>query len=187
MKKVSAIFVLLVCIILFGTMAACAADTPAPSSMAAPEEDYDFYDESTGKVYTDKSENFDFKMEHWKYFHSSDMDVDEIFFDILIKNKTGKDIKNFVCNISFDGRAQAIIPDDAKGYIAIGFLPNDLASNINGQGYAFEVPVVDRDTLKNMPDSEQLLDYIRNVTLSLSWDGGQETVQLVLDKLEYEG
>jgi hypothetical protein len=48
---------------MLAALAGCGTGTSVPSVGTAPEEDEYFYDESTGKVYTDKSENFDFKME----------------------------------------------------------------------------------------------------------------------------
>ncbi len=145
-----------------------------------------FYDEDEGKVYTDISEKFDFKVDVWK-LESPDMNkqIDAISFDVLIRNKTGKDIKGLECEIVLDDIAKKIFRTGISRYNIyeavdlMAVAPDDVA------GFGFSTALESENVLDNQDLSkDELFDRIRHVTLKLDWDNGSEIVELVLDKLE---
>lgn len=95
MKNVLLKPILLALIALTCALAACSAAPPVASPATSEDNAY-FYDESTGRVYTDISDNFDFKVERWKYFYDEEAKQDRILFSVLIKCKTDEAKKNFV-------------------------------------------------------------------------------------------
>lgn len=144
-----------------------------------------FYDKSTGKIYTELSDNFDFKIEKWKYYYDKESDQDRILFSIAIKNKTGKKIDDFIGTISLNKDAANLIASGIltyDKYEPYNLIPNTTA---NGVSYAFDLLIERDEWLEEISaDKDVLLDKIRYMTLELSWDGGKETVELVLDKLK---
>jgi hypothetical protein len=176
------VIIALVCVISVCALPGCGVD--AAKASAEGELAY-FYDESTGKVYIDLNDDFDFKVETWKYYYDEEARQDSILFSVLIKNKTDEVKKDFVCVISYDGRAKKLIASGITTYDI--YEPHDLPKKESGAGYISEM-LVSADEFLNEAgaDKEELLEYIRNVTLEMKWNGGQENVLLVCDKLEYE-
>lgn len=87
--------------------------------------------------------------------------------------------------LSFDDRAGDLIASGITRYDF--FETHDLTSAINGAGYENEMFVSTDEFLNEVgADKAELLEIIRNVTLELSWDGGQETVTLDCGELKYE-
>lgn len=156
----------------------------ASSSKTEEKADQYFYDESTGKVDTDISQNFDIKVEQWKYYYDADSSQDRILLSILIKNKTGRTIKDFNTVISLNPNADKLVASGTLDYDV--FEPYDLVPRKTANGVSYTVDfLVERDEwLQEIhADKRQLLDEIRFITLYLSWRGGDETVVLVCDPL----
>ena len=143
-----------------------------------------FYDETKGKVYTDYSQNFDIKIEQWKYYYDTESSRDRILLSIAIKNKTHQELDDFVAVINLNPDAADLV---ASGILVYDqFEPYDLIprTTANGASCAIDFLVETDDWLQEVKaDKNELLDEIRSITLELSWKGGNETIELMLDEL----
>ena len=172
------IMMLVVTVFLVGCVAVSSGDVEAES-------DQYFYDESTGEIYTDLSENFDLKIEQWKYYYDAEAEQDRVLLSIVIKNKTGRKIEDFNAVIRLNQNAADLVASGTLVYDQ--FEPCDLIpqKTANGASYAIDF-LVERDAwLQEIhADKRKLLDEIRSVTLDLSWRGGNETIELTCDQLD---
>jgi hypothetical protein len=144
-----------------------------------------FYDDTTGKVLTDLSDKFDFKIEEWKYFYDEEADQDRILLTIGIKNKTKTRLDRFEGNICIDEGAADLIASGMTNYDvfeSVNLIPKTTA---NGVSYSVDMLVEKDEWLSEIDaDKDELLEKVRNITLKMSWNGGEETVLIVCDKLE---
>lgn len=161
----------------------CSCNSNAPKNAELKGDQY-FYDETTGKVYTDFSENFDIKVEQWKYYHDTEASQDRILLSLTIKNKTEQELDDFNAVIRLNPDAADLV---ASGILVYDqFEPCDLVpqKSANGASYAVDFLVETDDWLNAVnADKNELLDQIRTITLDLSWKGGEESITLLLDKL----
>lgn len=144
-----------------------------------------FYDESTGRVLSDLSDRFDFKIEKWKYYYDEEADQDRILFSVAIKNKTDTRLDNFVGCISFDEGAADLMASGITTYDI--YEPIDLIpkTTANGISYSFDLLVEKDEWLSEIgADKNELLEKVRNITLEMTWAGGEETVLFVCDELK---
>lgn len=154
------------------------------SNDAESKGDQYFYDESTGKVFTDDSQNFDIKIEEWDYYYDTNSSRDRILLSLTIKNKTDRELDDFVAVINLNPAAADLV---ASGILVYDqFEPCDLIpkKTANGASYATDF-LVESDAWLNEihADKPALLNQIRSITLALSWSGGKETIALQLDPL----
>ncbi len=147
--------------------------------------DVNFYNASSGKILTDLSDRFDFKIEKWKYYFDGESDQDRILFSVTIKNKTEERLDNFVAKIVLNEEASDLIASGITTYYT--YEPFDLIpqTTTNGISYSFDLLVEKDEWLSEIgADKNELLDKIRNITLEMKWDGGEETVLIVCDELQ---
>ena len=144
-----------------------------------------FYDEASGKVLTDLSDRFDFKIEQWELLAKPNTGEERLLFSVGIKNKTKTSLKNFYCDIFFN--------EDAVNLFTTGLTvyemnePIDLIPDVtaNGSSYAFDLSVnTDEQAAEFGAEKSDLLEKVRYITLKLRWSGGEETVQLDCGKIE---
>jgi len=144
-----------------------------------------FYDDTTGNVLTDLSDKFDFKIEEWKYYYDEEADQDRILLTIGIKNKTKTRLDRFEGNICIDEGAADLIASGMTNYDvfeSVNLIPKTTA---NGVSYSVDMLVEKDEWLSEIDaDKDELLEKVRNITLKMSWNGGEETVLIVCDKLE---
>ena len=181
MQKKNGLSLVLMILIIACLLSGCGG---VSSSKAEEKADRYFYDESTGKIDTSLSQNFDIKVEQWKYYYDADSSQDRILLSILIKNKTGRTIKDFNTVISLNPNADKLVASGTLDYDV--FEPCDLVPRKTANGVSYTVDfLVERDEwLQELhTDKSKLLDEIRSITLYLSWRGGDETVVLVCDPL----
>ena len=179
MKK----YPLLLITILVIVCSICSCHTNAPEDAEQKGDQY-FYDETTGKVYTDYSQNFDVKIEQWKYYRDSATSQDRILLSITVKNKTHQELDVFVAAINLNQDAANLVASGVLVYDQ--FEPCDLVPNktANGASYAIDFLVETDDWLQSVnANKDKLLSDIRYVTLKLSWRTGEETIDLVCDEL----
>jgi len=180
MRK-SKTLVLILTLLLICTVAGCAED----ENSAEEKGDEFFYDESQGVVQNDLSDNFDVKVEEWKYYFDKEADQDRILLSISIKNKTGKRINNFAGAFVLNEKAVDLIANGILKYDK--YEPYDLVpgETANGVSYSFDLLVEKDDWLeKKGADKQKLLSEIRFIAVELKWDGGEETIDLVCGELE---
>lgn len=179
-KKSIIIFLIFAFAFSFLSLTGCEA-----SIEAEKDGDKYFYDSASGEIHKDLSDRFDFKIENWKYYFDKESDQDRILFSVAIKNKTEERLDNFVAKI--------ILNEEALDFIASGiteyniFEPCDLIpqTTANGASYSFDLLVEKDEWLSEIgADKNELLDKVRNITLNLSWDGGEETVLIICDELK---
>ena len=179
MKK----YPLLLITILIIVCSICGCRTNAPEDAEQKGDQY-FYDEITGKVYTDYSQNFDIKIEQWKYYRDTATSQDRILLSITVKNKTHQELDDFVAAINLNQNAADLV---ASGILVYDqFAPCDLVpkKTANGASYAIDFLVETDDWLQGVnANKDKLLSDIRYVTLKLSWRTGEETIDLVCDEL----
>ncbi len=161
-------------------VAGCEARIATPTESGAEAKgDTFFYDESTGRVVTDLSDRFDFKIEQWKLSFNEEAGQERLLFGVTIKNKTQTRLKNFNGDIRFDDKLLYLFVTGLTNYDQ--YEPVDLIPGVtaNGVSYSADISVNTADQVKeNGYDKDQLLETARFVTLKLSWDGGEETVTL---------
>ena len=172
------------CILLISLLGCTPTNLDLPTDpQAEAKADATYYDASTGMIYDTLSKNVDIKLNKWE-LKRNERNQEVIILDILIKNKTGKSLKDFNCIIAFD--------DAAKGLFATGitvydkFEPVDLIpkTTANGSGYAVEFTVESDQRLQEMAlEKDALMDHVRHITLDLTWEGGGETIDMALEKV----
>lgn len=181
MKTKMSVYLLVIMLIIACFLCGC---NKSKSSEAETKGDQYFYDETTGKVYTDYSQNFDIKIEQWKYYYDTESSRDRILLSIAIKNKTHQELDDFVAVINLNPDAADLV---ASGILVYDqFEPYDLIprTTANGASCAIDFLVETDDWLQEVKaDKNELLDEIRSITLELSWKGGNETIELMLDEL----
>ena len=182
MKTKACMFLLIVVPIIACFASGCSKATASEAEMKG---DQFFYDETTGKVYLDYSENFDIKIEQWKYYHDAEASQDRILLSLSMKNKTGQELDDFDAKINLNEDAAALVASGILTYDQFepcSLIPNKTA---NGASYAIDF-LVESDVWlqESNADKKSLLDKIRYVTLELTWKGGAETIELVCDALK---
>ncbi len=71
------------------------------------------------------------------------------------------------------------------GYINFTCVPLKYFNEIYGASYSFDLLVEKDEWLSEIgADKNELLDKVRNITLEMKWDGGEETVLIVCDELQ---
>jgi len=183
MKK-APFYLYIILLVFCCTLAGC--NRAIPSTAESKGNEY-FYNESTGKVYTDYSSNFDIKIEQWKLYYDEESGRDRILLSLSVKNKTGRALKDFVAVVRLNPDAADLV---ASGiFVYDQFEPCNLIpkKTANGASYAVDFLVESEAWLTEIQaDKTALLDQIRFVTLDLSWIGGEETIGLQLDTLTEE-
>lgn len=182
MKKKTRFHLFMLMLLVAFSLAGCGA---VSSGDAEAKSDQYFYDESTGKTYTDLSENFDLKVEQWTYYDDADAKQDRILLSIVIKNKTGRKIEDFNAIVRLNQSAADLVASGTLVYDqfeSCDLIPQKTA---NGASYTIDFLVEHDAWLQEIhADKKKLLDEIRSVTLDLSWRGGKETIELVCDQLD---
>jgi predicted RNA-binding protein (virulence factor B family) len=184
MKKSTLIFIV-ICLMMFILCDVTSCDNNGTYKSNEEKGDAYFYDTAKGAVYTDLSEKFDFKIEKWGYYFDKEANRNRILLSIAIKNKTEVRIDNFLAIISFDDNASNILASGITRYDKNE--PYDLipVTTANGASYALDLLVEKDEWLnKENADKNDLLQKIRNITLELYWDGGEETIQIVCDNIK---
>ncbi len=182
MKKKTRFHLLITMLVVTFSIVGCVA---ASSGDVEAESDQYFYDESTGKIHTDLSDNFDLKVEQWKYYYDAEAEQDRILLSIVIKNKTDRKIEDFNAVVCLNQNAADLVASGTLVYDQ--FEPCDLVpqKTANGASYAIDFLVEHDAWLQEIhADKRNLLDEIRSVTLDLSWRGGNETIALICDQLD---
>lgn len=145
-----------------------------------------FYDSTTGTVYTNLSDRFDFKIESWDYYYDEESNQNRVLLSIGIKNKTGVRLNNFVGTILFNESLYDLIASGITTYDRnepVDLIPETSA---NGVFYSLELLIEKDEVLDSMNvDKDESLDRLRYITFDLRWDGGEETVEIVCDELNY--
>ncbi len=172
--------ILAILAILMITAIGCEAKLSTPTEIGAEAKaDAYFYDEASGKVLTDLSDRFDFKIEQWALHPDQDTGEERLLFSVSIKNKTKTSLKNFKCDILFDEDMLYLFTTGLTNYDQhqpVDFIPDVTA---NGASYSVDLSVnTDEQVAEFGADKNDLLDKVKNVTLKLSWDGGEETVTM---------
>ena len=162
------------------TAAGCEARPATPTESGAEvKSDAYFYDETTGKVLTDLSDKFDFKIEQWTLKPDKETGQERLLFGVTIKNKTKTSLDNFSGDIQFDNKLLYLFVTGLTNYDQ--FEPVDLIPEVtaNGVSYSVDISVNTAEQVKeNGADKDELLEAAKFVTLKLRWDGGDETVTL---------
>jgi hypothetical protein len=183
MRKRVAVIMVLTALLLAAV--GCEAKLSVPTQSGAEEKgDAYFYDESSGTVLTDLSDNFDFKIQQWELHPDEETGLERLLFNVSIKNKTNTSLKNFNCDIQFDESMLYLFTPGLTNYDQNQ--PIDLIPDVTGNGasYAVDLSVnADKEIEKIGADKNDLLEKARYVTLKLSWDGEEETVLIICDEL----
>ena len=181
MKATACMFLLVTILIVAFPLNGCSKTNFSEAEMKG---DSYYYGEATGNVYSDYSQNFNIKIEQWKCYYDAASAQDRILLSLTIKNKTGRELDNFNTVIGLNDSAADLV---ASGILVYDqFEPCDLIpeKSANGASYAIDFLVESDAWLTEIhADKFALLDKIRFVTLDLSWDGSEETIELQLDPL----
>jgi len=129
------IFPLIIILIVACSLSGC---NKAISSEAETKGDQFFYDETTGKVYTDLSQSFDIKVEQWKYYYDTTSSRDRILLSLTIKSKTKQTLNDFDTVIQLNPSAADLVASGVLVYDQ--FEPCDLIpeKTANGASYAID-------------------------------------------------
>ncbi len=174
-----AIFLAMLTLLLIAAIG-CEARLSTPTESGAEDKgDAYFYDEKSGKVLTDLSESFDFKIEQWALKPDHDTGEERLLFSVGIKNKTKSSLRNFKCDILFDEDMLYLFTTGLTNYDQ--HQPVDFIPYVTGNGASYSVDLsvnTDEQVAEFGADKSDLLDKVKNVSLKLSWDGGEETVTI---------
>lgn len=189
-NKAKIIVLAIIPLLIIGWMLACElknSESEIKDNDAEIKGDEYFYNNSTGEVHKELSSTFDIKIEKWKHYYDEESAQNRILLSIAFKNKTGKNIDDFIGVLKINEDAAPLI---ASGIITYdrnepySLIPNETA---NGISYSYRLLIEKDEWLEEIKaDKDELFEKSRYVTFELSWDGGNEIVSLVLDKLDYD-
>lgn len=131
---------------------------------------------SKGKVFTNLSRNFDINLERCEIYYDKEVKKNRLFYRVLIRNKTDRPMRDIVVRIILNEKMAKYI---ASGITEYTFEPVDLVPGKVplSAGFSTRPALFDIEKMSEK-DKEDFQELMKEITLSIQWDGGQEKVVL---------
>lgn len=145
-----------------------------------------FYDESTGKVITDASDIFDFKIEKWEVGKGKDEPQNNITLSVVLWNKSGEFLKNVDVAFKWHEEGVRIIGNGLDKVDS--FEPVDLYGDRMPAASAYSIEYtltpVSEPANKGL-DAEYYLDRLSDLTVLITVGNTDYEVNIDLGPIKY--